>query len=61
MPPLEEAAAAAAWATGTTALRGALRALGALPAEQVIWKPQSEGDSISRDEIALDYPDLRVL
>jgi uncharacterized membrane protein len=47
-------------------LRSALRALGGLAAEQVlgvevIWTPQAEGDSFSRDELTKDYPDMRVL
>lgn len=47
-------------------LRTALRALGALRAEQVLgfelqWTPQAEGDSFSRDDLARDYPDLRML
>lgn len=47
-------------------LRAALRALGALRAEQVmgvevLWTPQAEGDSFSRDELCRDYPDMRSL
>lgn len=47
-------------------LRSALKALGALRAEQVlgvelVWTPQADGDSFSRDELARDYPDMRVL
>jgi len=48
------------------ALRGALRALGGLRAEQVlgvevIWTPQAAGDSFSRDELISDYPEMRSL
>ncbi|GBF97121.1 hypothetical protein Rsub_10132 [Raphidocelis subcapitata] len=47
-------------------LRTALRALGGLPAEQVlgvevIWTPQAEDDSYSRDELIADYPAMRNL
>jgi uncharacterized membrane protein len=47
-------------------LRAALRALGGLAADEVlgvevIWTPQAEGDSFSRDELTKDYPDMRVL
>jgi uncharacterized membrane protein len=47
-------------------LQGALRVLGALRAEQVlgvevVYTPQAEGDSFSRDELVKDYPDMRML
>lgn len=47
-------------------LRSTLRALGGLPAEQVLgvevlWTPQAEGDVFSREDLTKDYPSLRVI
>jgi uncharacterized membrane protein len=47
-------------------LQAALRALGSVGAERLVgvellWTPQAEGDTFSRDQIAADYPLLASL
>mmetsp|Transcript_17981 Transcript_17981/g.46112 ORF Transcript_17981/g.46112 Transcript_17981/m.46112 type:complete len:479 (+) Transcript_17981:164-1600(+) len=47
-------------------LKAALGKLGAVPAEgllavEVLWTPQEEGDTFTRDEIVTDYPSLNQL
>jgi uncharacterized membrane protein len=52
--------------SGSDDLREALRALGAVPADQllaleVIWQPEGAGDVLSADELITAYPDLKHL
>jgi len=47
-------------------LQQALKALGAIPSDnvmgvEVMWTPQADGDYYTRDEIITDYPNLRQL
>ncbi len=49
-----------------TTLRKVLMQLGALPAErivavEVLWTPQQEGDTLSSEEMLVEYPQLRRL
>lgn len=36
---------------------GGLQVLGV----EVLWTPQAEGDTFSKDDVEKDYPDLRLL
>ncbi|NET36406.1 MAG: DUF1517 domain-containing protein [Cyanothece sp. SIO1E1] len=47
-------------------LRQTLSKIGAIPSEkllalEVLWAPQSEGDTLSADELIAQYPDLRLI
>ena len=47
-------------------LRQALRQIGSLPSEQllaieVLWTPQSEGDTLTSDDLFAEYPDLQLV
>jgi uncharacterized membrane protein len=47
-------------------LRQALRQIGSLPSEQllaieVLWTPQSEGDTLTSDDLFAEYPDLKLV
>ena len=52
--------------TDSAELRTALKRVGAIRADalqavEVIWTPQEEGDTLTEDELLIDYPSLNVL
>ena len=56
LPPVQDA----------TELRTALKRVGAIRADalqavEVLWTPQEEGDTLTEDELLIDYPSLNVL
>jgi uncharacterized membrane protein len=47
-------------------LRQALGQIGAIPSEnllamEVLWTPQAEGDTLSAEDVVLEYPDLKLI